>query len=222
MNGRKPPPLAHWMLEHLTLGSDSDALTGDVLEEFHAGRSRLWYWREVLLAIAVGFLREVRRRRSILTFALLWTIPTPALQICCHRLLNRSSEFGRVVSLPWPWSTACAFVVILGPGLVFLWLGMALYLALYRWIGRTRRTPRFGRGLLGGLGTYAGTYAFLLAALLLMPYTGHPLDIRSATLISIYSDPWFLLSSAPGFLALSVSIWIALRRPERTLAPAAG
>jgi len=211
MNHRKPPLLARWMLEHLALGSNSDALTGDILEEFLSGRSCFWYWREVLFAIAVGFLREVRRRRSILGFALLWTLATPALTLCYFRFLSHSDQ-SRLWSLPWPWSMICDIAITLGPLLVFLWFGMTLYLALNWWISRAHSIPRFGRGLLCSLVTYALIYAFLLS----IPHSGHPHDIRAVTVASIYSDPWFMLSCVPGFLVLSVSIWAALPRPRRT------
>lgn len=221
MNRRNPPPLARWMLEHLALGSNSDALTGDILEEFLCGRSRWWYWREVLFAIAVGFLREIRRRRSILGFALLWTLATPALTLFYTRFLSYA-DYGRVWSLPWPWSMICDIAITFGPQLAFLWFGMVLYLALNWWISRAHNTPRFGRGLLSSLVTYALIYAISLAWLLSIPHTGHPHDIRTITVASIYSDPWALLLCGPGFLALSISIWAALPRPRRISARVTG
>lgn len=215
MNHRNPPPLGRWILEHLTLGADSDALTGDLLEEYRSGRSRVWYWRQVLFAIGSGFMREVRRRRSILGFALIWILPAPALMICYYQLLRHSIEYRRIWSLPWPWSMLCDIAITLGPSLVFLWFGMAVYLVLLWRIGRTQNMPRFGRGLLGSL----ITYVLVLLAFLSIPYREANPDIR--TIASIYADPWFLLSCMPGFLALSVSIWLALPRPERTSAPVA-
>jgi len=217
MNRRNPPPVARWMLEHLTLGADSDALTGDVLEEFLSGRSRFWYWRQTLAAIALGFLREVRRRRSILAFALLWTFPVPALMLSYDRLLNRSALFAGMWSMPWPWSTVCDAALALNAGLVFLWIGMAIYLLLSRWIGPAQTPPRVSRGLLAG----SLAYALLFAAFFAIPHAPHPTDIRTVTVASIYANPWLGLMCMPGFLALFVSIWIALPRQRRTKAPAA-
>ncbi|MGA7523192.1 MAG: hypothetical protein WBW84_12100 [Acidobacteriaceae bacterium] len=217
MNRRNPPPVARWMLEHLTLGYDADALTGDIAEEFLSGHGRLWYWRQVFLAIAVGFLRQFRRHRSILGFALLWSLPAPALMLSYSRFLNHSSLIGKVWAIPWPWSTVCGFVIDLGPSLAFLWIGMALYLALHAWIGHTHRMPKFGRGVWVGF----VAYTIFMTALLSIPHAGRPIDIRTVTMAFIYSDPWFLLMCAPGFLSLAISIWSALPRLPSTLAAVA-
>jgi len=57
MNRADPPSIAAWMLKHWTPVPCGDALAGDLLEEFRSereGRARVWYWRQVLLAIAIG------------------------------------------------------------------------------------------------------------------------------------------------------------------------
>ena len=56
----EPPALATWLLEHIRFSNTDEALAGDLLEEFTRGRSAAWYWRQVLLAIVVGFGKEVR------------------------------------------------------------------------------------------------------------------------------------------------------------------
>jgi len=56
----EPPALATWLLEHIRFSNTGEALAGDLLEEFTRGRSAAWYWRQVLLAIVVGFGKEVR------------------------------------------------------------------------------------------------------------------------------------------------------------------
>ena len=45
---RNPPRLATALLKRL---SDNDALAGDLREAYASGRSRVWYWRQVLTAI---------------------------------------------------------------------------------------------------------------------------------------------------------------------------
>lgn len=58
MTPRRPPVLAQTLLEWVDPAND--ALHGDLLEEFAAGRSRVWYWRQVLAAAGIAFSRPVR------------------------------------------------------------------------------------------------------------------------------------------------------------------
>jgi len=58
----KPPKLATWLLERLTSGYHNDPLAGDLIEEYGRGRSRVWYWRQVLIAILVSTRRTVAPR----------------------------------------------------------------------------------------------------------------------------------------------------------------
>lgn len=46
--------VATWLLTRAGL---DDALVGDLIEQRHAGRSRIWFWRQVVIAILVGALR---------------------------------------------------------------------------------------------------------------------------------------------------------------------
>jgi len=58
MTPRRPPVLAQTLLEWVDPAND--ALHGDLLEEFASGRSRWWYWRQVVAAAGVAFARPVR------------------------------------------------------------------------------------------------------------------------------------------------------------------
>jgi hypothetical protein len=51
------------LLDHLT--PDNDALKGDLIEQFLAGRTRLWYWRQVLLAIVVHAAADIRAHKLL-------------------------------------------------------------------------------------------------------------------------------------------------------------
>ena len=77
MRRTEPPTLATWMLEHGIPGDYDEALVGDLLEEFRAGRSERWYWRQVLAAWCVGWLKYLSMRRSLLIFAVLWSTLAP-------------------------------------------------------------------------------------------------------------------------------------------------
>ena len=52
----KPPAVATALL--MRLGPDHESVVGDVLEEYRAGRSRSWYWRQALAVILAVSMRE--------------------------------------------------------------------------------------------------------------------------------------------------------------------
>jgi hypothetical protein len=59
MSTLQPPNVATWLLEHLQPGPNHESLAGDLFEEYQQGRSRIWYWKEVLAAIILGLCREL-------------------------------------------------------------------------------------------------------------------------------------------------------------------
>lgn len=64
MTMREPPRLAAWLLKRAVTGARSEPLLGDLLEEYQAGRTSGWYWRETIVAL----LFFVRRK----ALALFW------------------------------------------------------------------------------------------------------------------------------------------------------
>jgi len=58
----KPPTLATWLLKRLNWGYHTEPLAGDLIEEYARGRSRAWYWRQVLIAILVSAKRAAAPR----------------------------------------------------------------------------------------------------------------------------------------------------------------
>jgi|GEM_PF-3090215 len=77
MTQLKPPALASWMLRHLVPGDRTEALEGDLLEEFQRRHSASWYWRQVLWAIVASVAGELRQHWKLLSleavFVLVWT-----------------------------------------------------------------------------------------------------------------------------------------------------
>jgi hypothetical protein len=65
MNGRPPPAVATWVLQHLGAGTHEEALAGDLIEQYARGRSRLWYWQQVLIAIWFARARSFQARSWI-------------------------------------------------------------------------------------------------------------------------------------------------------------
>ena len=62
----KAPTAAIWLLEHLLSGSGCDALIGDLVEQFAAGRSRAWFWRQAMVSIMVGAVRDLRANKVLI------------------------------------------------------------------------------------------------------------------------------------------------------------
>ena len=62
MRSVRPPSGATWLLHKF---GRNEALSGDLLEEYSLGRSDAWYWRQVLVAIVVGFGKEVRTHKLL-------------------------------------------------------------------------------------------------------------------------------------------------------------
>ncbi len=58
MTLRRPPRLAEWFLEWIAPGNVG--LQGDLAEEMSRGRSRAWYWRQVLATAGIEAARPVR------------------------------------------------------------------------------------------------------------------------------------------------------------------
>jgi hypothetical protein len=60
MTDRPPPRAASWLLAHLLPGPRFEPLLGDLDEQFAEGRSRLWYWRQALGAMAIHVAGVIR------------------------------------------------------------------------------------------------------------------------------------------------------------------
>jgi hypothetical protein len=51
-----------WLLEH---GGLDTALAGDLLEERARGRSIIWYWRQLLMAVGIGSWNAIRHHKVL-------------------------------------------------------------------------------------------------------------------------------------------------------------
>ena len=128
MSRNEPPPLATWMLEHLTFGCRNEGLAGDLCEEFRSGRSGGWYWRQVFGAIAIGLCRAAGNHATVALFALLWSMLAPAWLLVVASLEQHVDLSSRFYRMDWPWSTVCDLGLLLLADLLFIWIGMVLYL----------------------------------------------------------------------------------------------
>ena len=63
MSPRRPPRLATALLCRLT--RPTETVLGDLLEQFEGGKSRLWYWRQVIGLIAQTAVGEIQQSRAL-------------------------------------------------------------------------------------------------------------------------------------------------------------
>ncbi|HEY4085181.1 MAG TPA: hypothetical protein VGM43_04545 [Bryobacteraceae bacterium] len=67
MSSGRPPRLAILLQKWFGLAHD-EAFTGDLIEEFHSGRSAGWFWRQTLAAILAGIRRVAHRSDALPLF----------------------------------------------------------------------------------------------------------------------------------------------------------
>ena len=60
MRKRSPPAVATWLLAHFASDYQRDALAGDLIEQYDLGRSRCWYWKQVVAALLVAGAQVLR------------------------------------------------------------------------------------------------------------------------------------------------------------------
>lgn len=93
MKSSRAPALATWLLAQFGCSPKNESLMGDIIEEYARGRSRVWYWRQVLVALAAGLVQEVREHwriaaRALATgwsFVVLWWL----LAVLYYQVLGR-------------------------------------------------------------------------------------------------------------------------------------
>jgi len=105
MNSAKPPRLAAWILQHFGPELNQEALTGDLNEALQQGRSKAWYWRQVLAAI-----RWRRLIRPLLVSALLGWWLTSSIWEPAPTFASQSIDMAVI--------TAVYFASLLTPGMM--------------------------------------------------------------------------------------------------------
>jgi hypothetical protein len=95
-----PPRSAIWLLRHACPGSHNQALTGDLVEKFREGRSHGWFWKQVLIAIAVGVLGEIQRHWPHFCYAIAGT----AMPALFGKTIEVAPALLHWWVLPWPLS----------------------------------------------------------------------------------------------------------------------
>lgn len=201
----KPPALATWFVEHSTRGSKSEALAGDLLEQFSEGRSVAWYWRQALVATLVGFGKEwdIPVRAALVTTVLFWAANHVNGGHYWNSVAARSF-FGLGNSRPWLMSLILVTVSFTSHSLVVLSYALAIHspmmlahygaaVRLFTKEKRRRGWLLIGRPLLRGyLAVVLGTFLTLLA---LLPAQRHPVLVGN------------IVGWLPAFFAMIVVMW---------------
>ncbi len=90
MTARSPPWLATRLLEGLGSGTWTGELIGDLTEQFAAGRSRVWYWRQVGGALVLDLGRSLRRHGVSFVAAVLVGYALTSLWLSANSLAFQS------------------------------------------------------------------------------------------------------------------------------------
>jgi hypothetical protein len=196
MRSSKPPALATWLVEHMIPGGRNEALAGDLWEQFSQGRSVTWYWRQVLVAILVGFLREWRMLAWAAGVTAAWAFPfyyghlwnTPSTQ----------AVFGLGIRRPLPLALLSATAHFTSLAILPLSLAVGIYAVMTTDLTtkQSLRKPLLWLWLLKGYLSVAFSTLLLLVCL---PAWRHPILVGN------------IVGLLPVFLGMLVSVW-ALRR----------
>jgi hypothetical protein len=193
MRSSKAPALATWLLEHVVPGDRSEALAGDLLEQFGQGRSVAWYWRQVLVAIFLGFWKELHVLWVAAGFTIVWIFAaSPRWLIYIFRSRPFQALFGWSVTLKWPARGTFEIATFITLYAVPLFFSLAIYLLARRRLG----LRRLALGLSGGLvGIGIGFICWMLIV------------VHSTFAVNV-------LASLPLFLGHVLAIWTV--QPNRT------
>jgi hypothetical protein len=121
-----PPQVATWLLRRLAVGWHSESLEGDLIEQYAQGRSRLWYWRQVAMAIVFAQSHAFRTRIWIATIRVFLHLFTElAVVLGAVSIIDQSRHAD-----DWQDMLSPAFIatmtVLITIGLAGLWLTVKL------------------------------------------------------------------------------------------------
>jgi hypothetical protein len=218
MTSSSPPRLATWMLLHLMPHERDEALAGDLFESFRAGRSSGWYWRQVLVAIAIRWIGSLFRHWPVMAFAAAWATLAPGWWLLIVRLYQTHNLNGPIWRLSWPWSMVCATGISTAESLLFIWTGVVIYLLMLRSLFRTAKQWRFGRAFAASLASYVLVSACELPISLILAHrpTNHGMDWRTLTVDGVIGSfgIMMLLMRLPYLIATVCALWGAIPADE--------
>lgn len=213
----EPPPLATWLLEHLTPGERDEALAGDLLEDFHSGRSDAWYWRQVVGAVVMALYRSLQERAPLLLFTVVWSMLVPAWTVFLDRISNNTRILGPLWQMEWPFSALSRFALWMSLNLVFLWGGMLVYCLFLTRFFKIPEKRRIRRALAVVPSIFLPIYVATLILMNLFAWPGLQIDRRSLTPGNEMIDigTWANVLRIPYFITLLTALWGVVPRLPR-------
>jgi hypothetical protein len=122
MRSSQPPIVAAWVLTHF--GNRNEVLAGDLIEEYRRGRSAAWYCRQVVVALLIGYGKEIRTHKLLAVRALV--IGWAALILSSYLIRTVFESVGGFGT----WPTAVLVVALLhlpsSVGAVYRWFSQRL------------------------------------------------------------------------------------------------
>jgi hypothetical protein len=206
MTPSQPPAVASWMLRHLVLGDRTEALEGDLLEEFQRRRSSAWYWRQVAGAI-LGFSNLLRMCWVMVwtaAFAAAWIYGSNTVAGLTHHSLLEIIYSTRWMPPPLAAFFLTFFIYVTPPPLLFLALTHRLSLRAFA-VG-------LGAGFLA-LGLLSSQHAELAWPMNYVFAHGRPGQPHAHLWMRLYG----IMQAAPPLLA---AIWAASLCKKKTGPPA--
>src|SRR4051794_11757988 len=89
----RPPAIARWLLIHFGCSPNNLSVVGDLDERYYQHRSNLWYRKQVLAALIVGFFQAIGRHKLLALRAV--TVGLFVLDLLANIIFDL---FGRVIA----------------------------------------------------------------------------------------------------------------------------
>ena len=70
MRASQPPRVATWLLKHFGCSPNNEAVLGDLVEQYRQRQSRIWFWKQVLIALASGFYEDALSNKLLMLRAI--------------------------------------------------------------------------------------------------------------------------------------------------------
>jgi hypothetical protein len=210
----EPPRVAQWLLQHGMPPGRDDALAGDLLEEYRAGRSSGWFWQQVLSAIGIGWMRVLGARGMLLLFAALWSSLAPAWNALVDQFVRRPNPSEQFWRMDAPFAGLGSFGQWLLLNTSFLWAGILLYFVSHTSFAKSFSRKDVVRAFLSAAPIFLLAYFGTFVAMNLLFYPGPTLPRRTMTPLGEIFDlrAGALALRVPYFITLLCALWEARPR----------